>query len=411
MAVRSCSWSLRALCISFLVAITLTVLWVLSLTIGTFEASAQLHLANLNSTWVFFPKRNEAVGGKKDDASIKLMQQLWVCHLFPKACFGQFRKRNILLDSAIQMHQNILGLGGRAVSFLVVACAAVGLWQHLRWEKLGAARPRQRMCDGQAADLCSCHNMIVGWWDSDLGWRLPGATLKLFVAALLIIELNYLLAPEPSGLALPEVVKLNRRLPKISNQYAIMFASWFMPNLDHSTADEWTQWLYVVRCVLLMSWSVYLLAWPGWRTLTVVSFFVGASCYSYLVVMISTYHCWHGFQAPLLFVTVAMAALPDLDTEQRSGIWLRQVLLRGILVPIYLASGISKFRYLGLELMISGSWIKKALKANMYRSSVPFITNYIAETSWLCMFFLGYHYARSCAASLDSSAIGTKPVL
>ena len=47
----------------------------------------------------------------------------------------------------------------------------------------------------------------------------------------------------------------------------------------------------------------------------------------------------------MIFVLGASLAMPSLASSPRSSAWLRQFLIMGVLVPIYLFSGISKLRY------------------------------------------------------------------
>eukprot|EP00525_Craspedostauros_australis_P000314 CAMPEP_0198128998 /NCGR_PEP_ID=MMETSP1442-20131203/50640_1 /TAXON_ID= /ORGANISM="Craspedostauros australis, Strain CCMP3328" /LENGTH=262 /DNA_ID=CAMNT_0043789283 /DNA_START=17 /DNA_END=805 /DNA_ORIENTATION=- len=58
----------------------------------------------------------------------------------------------------------------------------------------------------------------------------------------------------------------------------------------------------------------------------------------------------------MLYVLVACLAIPDLETNRRSAAWLRHILFAAILVPSYLFAGISKIRYDGIWVQLTGSW-------------------------------------------------------
>ena len=77
----------------------------------------------------------------------------------------------------------------------------------------------------------------------------------------------------------------------------------------------------------------------------------------YLGVIGLMYDLAHSTQGGMLFILSAIPAVPFLETSRRANHWLRKFLYVGIWVPLYLFSGISKFRYLGIIPNMTGSWL------------------------------------------------------
>ena len=72
----------------------------------------------------------------------------------------------------------------------------------------------------------------------------------------------------------------------------------------------------------------------------------------------------------------------------RAARWLRRVLYAVVLIPIYLFSGVSKFRYKGFWPQFTGSWLTSAFtKAGMKRSVFPGVYQYIRSHQWAMAFF------------------------
>ena len=69
------------------------------------------------------------------------------------------------------------------------------------------------------------------------------------------------------------------------------------------------------------------------------------------------YNLAHSTQGAMLFIFSAIPAVPSLGKSERANHWLRKFIYIGVFVPIYLFSGISKFRYLGIIPNLSGSWL------------------------------------------------------
>ena len=111
------------------------------------------------------------------------------------------------------------------------------------------------------------------------------------------------------------------------------------------------------RWLLLASWAGYL-ALPSRHVLAGgLLFAVGAALYAFLGSVSVMYTFGHSGQVPLLFVAGAACCAHDLGSNPRAGAWLRNYLLLGLLVPSYLAAGMAKLRYVGLEPLLSGEWL------------------------------------------------------
>jgi len=108
------------------------------------------------------------------------------------------------------------------------------------------------------------HNIMTYWTNTSLIFVRPLLTFKCFMAFLLFVELNEIMAPEQSMLATPEVVSLIRAYPK-KHEYVNPYVEWIMPGLISEDIDggasvnEWVWRLEVLRFFLLISWFAFLL--------------------------------------------------------------------------------------------------------------------------------------------------------
>mmetsp|Transcript_24746 Transcript_24746/g.54740 ORF Transcript_24746/g.54740 Transcript_24746/m.54740 type:complete len:878 (-) Transcript_24746:146-2779(-) len=206
-------------------------------------------------------------------------------------------------------------------------------------------------------------NLMQYWTNTTLYFVQPLLSFKIFLAFLLFVELNEIMAPEQSMLATPEVVKLIRTYPK-HHEYVNPYVQWIMPGLVSEDVDGgqsvegWVRTLEVIRFVLISSWFAFLLCPKKYLKVVGGSCYgVGAVLYVYLGVIGLMYDLAHSTQGGMLFILSAIPAVPFLETSHRANHWLRKFLYVGIWVPLYLFSGISKFRYLGIIPNMTGSWL------------------------------------------------------
>ena len=88
-----------------------------------------------------------------------------------------------------------------------------------------------------------------------------------------------------------------------------------------------------------------------------VCYTTGAACYVCLGSLGLMYNLAHSAQSSILFVTVSAFAVSGLANNPRAAVWLRQCLVLAVIAPVYLFSGISKLRYIGLRRQLNGSWM------------------------------------------------------
>mmetsp|Transcript_21353 Transcript_21353/g.25741 ORF Transcript_21353/g.25741 Transcript_21353/m.25741 type:complete len:319 (-) Transcript_21353:112-1068(-) len=101
----------------------------------------------------------------------------------------------------------------------------------------------------------------------------------------------------------------------------------------------------------------------------------------------------HSIQGPITFIASICLVIPSLNNNKIASSWLRSFALLGIFAPIYLCSGLSKFRYLGLESNLSGRWLQSTLLSDQSRHLFPHINKIIAESKVLCsMLSLGNQF-------------------
>lgn len=173
-------------------------------------------------------------------------------------------------------------------------------------------------------------------------WSNPVVTFKIFIALLLVIELNDLMAPEQTIFYTPEIIALQRAKPD-PREHVPYMADLLTPSLSYATADLWYARLKMVRNVLVVSWLAYLVLPP--KRMGGVCYVIGALLYCYLATIGLMYNLGHSMQGGILFLLSSIFAVPFLGCPKygdRSARWLRRFLYIVVLVPIYLFSGVSK---------------------------------------------------------------------
>ena len=130
-------------------------------------------------------------------------------------------------------------------------------------------------------------NIMTYWTNTSLIFVRPLLSFKCFMAFLLFIELNEIMAPEQSMLATPEVVSLIRAYPK-KHVYVNPYVEWIMPGMisedvdGGASVDAWVRRLEVLRFVLLISWFAFLLLPKKFPMANGVSYAIGAIIYGTL---------------------------------------------------------------------------------------------------------------------------------
>jgi len=236
-------------------------------------------------------------------------------------------------------------------------------------------------------------NIMTYWTNTSLIFVRPLLSFKCFVAFLLFIELNEIMAPEQSMLATPEVVSLIRAYPR-KHEYVNPYVRWIMPGLisedvDGGTSvDAWVWKLEILRFVLLISWYFFLLLPKKFPMTNGMCYAIGAIIYVYLGVIGLMYDLAHSTQGGMLFILSAIPAIPFLETSRRANHWLRKFLYVGVFVPLYLFSGISKFRYLGIIPNLTGSWLWGDFgKGKLHRAVWKSLFSFIGDHHWVMFIF------------------------
>ncbi|KAL7545413.1 hypothetical protein ACHAWF_008760 [Thalassiosira exigua] len=236
-------------------------------------------------------------------------------------------------------------------------------------------------------------NIMTYWTDTSLVFARPLLSFKCFIAFLLFIELNDIMAPAQSMLATPEVVSLIRAYPK-KQKYVKPYVEWFMPGMIYEdidggvSVDAWVRKLEVLRCILLVSWFAFLLLPKKFPLANGASYAAGSIIYVYLGVIGLMYDLRHTVQGCMLFILAAIPTIPFLETSRRANHWLRKFLYIGVLVPIYLFSGISKFRYLGIIPNLTGLWLWSHFRKNqLHRAAFKSLFSFIGRHHWVMAIF------------------------
>jgi len=186
----------------------------------------------------------------------------------------------------------------------------------------------------------------------------PHLTLKLWTLCTLIFEALALSAPEIAVLGAPEVVELfDWRYPKPGKDVPRL-TEWLLPPGSDGSMDvaQATRRLVLLRRLMVCGWLAFLAIPPG--KVAAFCFAAGSIGYFGLGSVALMYNHCHNIQASLLFVLIATLATPDLHENERSGRWLRHCTVICVLAPLYLMSGVSKIRYIGITGNLSGAWLR-----------------------------------------------------
>ncbi|CAE7618316.1 unnamed protein product [Symbiodinium sp. CCMP2592] len=312
-----------------------------------------------------------------------------VCSLFRGLCMENDNTSFKVSTMAISdLWEKMLGIGSGWFALVVLACAGCGL----RARRMPEITAQSK--GGSTEDTSTeSSSHFLDWW-SDGPFRITLASLKVFVTALLLVELLGLAAPEEDVLTLPEIIRRVRAHPYGKNP-ALGFLSGFtvadaqllphltylfMPNLNDSTADSYAAVFSVLRTSLLTSWCAFLALPSSWRS-SWACFVWGAAVYVVMASLIIMYIPCYDSHATCFFL-VAACMVPSLETSQRSQAWLGKFLLVSLLAPFYLSAGVSKLRYGGWASMLSGSWLKPTLAAMVDRSIFPGLNTWLSQSTW-----------------------------
>ena len=204
-------------------------------------------------------------------------------------------------------------------------------------------------------------NRLATFWSRGHAFAYPLASIKLVVLLLLSVDLFGLGAPELNMLSTPELIARVRHHPVLPKELlpgiVLPLTHWAMPDLDDTTADRHAAWLARVRSVLFVAWGIFLVLPPRWPCVMRACYITGAAGYVCLGSLGLMYNLAHSTQSSVLFVMASTLAVPDLAQNPRAAVWLRQFLVLCVIAPVYLCSGMSKIRYIGLDRQLSGSWL------------------------------------------------------
>ena len=165
--------------------------------------------------------------------------------------------------------EKMLGIGSGWFVLVVLACAVCGL---------RASKPSSSGEGESTENTSSQSTSPFDWWS--VGPRITLASLKVFVTALLLVELLGLAAPEEDVLTLPEIIRRVRAHPYGKNPELGFLSGFtvadaqllphltylFMPNLNDSTADSYAAVFSVLRASLLASWCTFLALPSSWAS-------------------------------------------------------------------------------------------------------------------------------------------------
>ena len=201
----------------------------------------------------------------------------------------------------------------------------------------------------------------------------PVLTIKLFLVALIWLELQDIMAPSQSVLATPEMVWLMAQAPK-TKKYVPNMAKWLLFPLmgKGQTIGGLVVMLGKIRGLGLIAWLMFLTiperrSYSSWAS--TICYTLGAVSYFFLGSIGLMYKLSHSTQGGLLFVVATSFAIPplfamDKDQQIAGSAWLRRFLFLGILIPIYLMSGIAKIRYVGILTNLNGRWLWELFEPN-----------------------------------------------
>lgn len=137
------------------------------------------------------------------------------------------------------------------------------------------------------------NNYMTYWSGTSFTWTKPVESFKIFIALLLFVELNDLMAPEQTVMYTPEVVALQKAKPD-PRVYVPYMADYLTPSLSYDTADMWFARLKFVRFLLITSWLAYLVLPP--KRIGGICYVVGALLYCYLATIGLMYNLGHSMQ-------------------------------------------------------------------------------------------------------------------
>ena len=302
---------------------------------------------------------------------------LLACRAAPAACsLCQFQDKGDRFFVAVHAAAS-MRLSTWAVPIVLWALAALGgRVALLSWVRHDAPRRSAASAHWRRTPL----NLFAVFWSQGHGFAHPIATLKLTILLLLTIDLLGIGAPELNIVAAPELIARVRSHPVLPEELlpgvVANLTSIFMPGLSDGTADLYVARLVSVRCVLFGSWALFLVL-PVIRLpkIAVGCYLLGAAAYVTLGSLALMYNLAHSTQSSILFVAASTLAAPGLVNNRRAAIWLRQFLYLCVIAPVYLFSGMSKIRYIGLHRQLTGAWMvedKVLGSASMFlRASLP----------------------------------------
>ena len=353
---------------------------------------------------------------------------LLVCRIVPTQC-----ARQDVLMSAVFMHSSIMHMGSSWLCVLAMLCAAIGIWLSCPpllvrgdydYNPIYAVADK---CESSVQEVATISTSADSEWSSDepmrrrngkegdverqsllgatssndqhdkekkdegtshlerlmdywTGWRChlppfahPVLTIKLFLVALIWLEVQGIIAPSQSILATPEMVWLMAQAPK-AKKFVPNLAQWLLFPLMRKgqTIGGLVITLGNIRGVGLTAWLLFLVIPEGrnyssWAATGCYT--LGAASYFFLGSIGLMYKLSHSTQGGLLFVAVTSFAIPplfsmDKDRQEAGSAWLRRFLFLGILIPIYLMSGIAKIRYVGILTNLNGRWLWELFEPN-----------------------------------------------
>ena len=319
------------------------------------------------------------------------------CNAFPTMCTDAvvecFR---LAIMSAQDLRENMLLVGSCWFVPVVMACSLYGI-RHMGRPATPCSGPA--LAHGVGADQVgtSYFDAYITWWTT--GPQLSAKSLKIFLTALLLIELLGLSAPQTVVLSLPEMVQRVRAHPYGpspelgfgrgfvgGDQPSLMprLTYIFMPSLDDATADTYAFVFACLRNLLLVSWCVFLAAPHSWSRVSYLCYTYGMVVYVVMASLCTMFEestptlagtCW--------FLIGATLAMPELETSRRARAWLFKFLLLSAFVPLYLSGGLSKLRYAGWLAMLTGSWLKEIVPGSIPVSLFPRFNLWAVQNPWI----------------------------
>ena len=316
-------------------------------------------------------------------------KNLVTCKVFPAICNlkkGMPDRMRAVVVASAKMNQDVWGMGGLKTSLLVLLCYCLGWMIQQLLSRHKTEKQQQHNLPERVDRTFHQSNTILHpamhFWTEQLTFTRPAATFKLFIASLLFIELNVIMAPQTTPLATPELIRLKQSLPPTlkKKEFVPHLMQWLFPNLNEQTAEEVVGFLETARTMLLLCWIGYLLVpTQRWR-LSGTLYAAGAFLYIYLGSIGLMYNLSHCIQGAMLFLLGSVFAVPFLENNRRAAAWLRMYLLVCVFGPIYLFSGVSKIRYIGIEENVTGEWLVQHLEPSP-RTVLPHLKEFFLKHS------------------------------